>query len=125
MRTLQITATVTDNHELTIQLPPEIPAGNYQIVLVMEEQPIQKQRKPFKFPVDDYGPLLTDLSLALIQPLLEEAQIQAQQEIRQQQLEIAKELLKERSQDLLQFVKSLDLDAKQLRQTEVNLGYFP
>ncbi|WNZ26285.1 hypothetical protein HJG54_28000 [Leptolyngbya sp. NK1-12] len=63
MRTLQITATVTDNHELTIQLPPEIAPGNYQIVLVMEEQPTQKQRKPFKFPVDDYGPLLTELSL--------------------------------------------------------------
>jgi DNA sulfur modification protein DndD len=56
------------------------------------------------------------LPLALIQPLLEEAEIQAQQEVRQQQREIAKELLKERSQDLLQFVKSLDLDTKQLRQ---------
>ncbi|WNZ26287.1 DNA sulfur modification protein DndD [Leptolyngbya sp. NK1-12] len=56
------------------------------------------------------------LPLALIQPLLEEAEIQAQQEIRQQQLEIAKELLKERSQELLQFVKSLDLETKQLKQ---------
>jgi len=63
MRTLQITATITPDHELTIQLPPEIPAGDYQIVLVIEEQPIQAQRPPFKFPVDDYGPLLTELSL--------------------------------------------------------------
>lgn len=49
MRTLQLTATVTPNHELLVQLPPEIAAGNYQIVLVLEEQPIQepqKQRQP-------------------------------------------------------------------------------
>lgn len=63
MRTLQITATVTPDHELKVQLPAEIPAGEYQIVLVMEEQPILKQRKPFKFPVDDYGSLLTEPSL--------------------------------------------------------------
>jgi hypothetical protein len=63
MRTLQITATVTPDHELKVPLPAEIPAGDYQIVLVMEEQPTQKQRKPFKFPVDDYGLLLTELSL--------------------------------------------------------------
>ena len=63
MRTLQIAATVTPDRELKIQLPLEIPAGDYQIVLVMEEQPTQEQRKPFKFPVDDYGPLLTELSL--------------------------------------------------------------
>ncbi len=63
MRTLQITATITVDRELTIQLPPEIPAGDYQIVLVIEEQPTQAQRQPFKFPVDDYGSLLTELSL--------------------------------------------------------------
>lgn len=63
MRTLQITATVTQNHELTVQLPPEIPAGKYQIVLVMEEQPTQQSRQPLQFPVDDYGPWPTNLSL--------------------------------------------------------------
>ena len=63
MRALQMTAIVTPNHELTVQLPPEIPAGSYQIVLVIEEQPTQEKRKPFKFPVDDYGPWPVDLSL--------------------------------------------------------------
>jgi len=63
MRTLQITATISPDHELKIQLPPDIPAGDYQIVLVIEEQPTQKQRQPFKFPVDDYGPWPVDLSL--------------------------------------------------------------
>lgn len=63
MRTLQITATITPDRELKIQLPPEIPAGDYQIVLVLEEQPTQQPRKPFQFPVDDYGPWPVDLSL--------------------------------------------------------------
>jgi hypothetical protein len=63
MRTLQLTATITADRELKIQLPPDISAGDYQIVLVLEEQPTQEQRKPFQFPVDDYGPLLTELSL--------------------------------------------------------------
>jgi hypothetical protein len=63
MRTLQITATITPDHELKIQLPSDISAGDYQIVLVLEEQPPQKQRQPFQFPVDDYGPWLVDLSL--------------------------------------------------------------
>jgi hypothetical protein len=64
MRTLLLTATVTPDHELKIQLPPDILAGDYQIVLVLEEQPTLKQHKPFQFPVDDYGPLLTELSLS-------------------------------------------------------------
>ena len=63
MRTLQLTATITSDRELKIQLPPDISAGDYQIVLVLEEQPTQEQRQPFQFPVDDYGPLLTELSL--------------------------------------------------------------
>lgn len=63
MRTLQITATVSADHEIKIQLPPEIPAGDYQMVLVIEEQPIPAKRKSFKFPVDDYGPWPVDLSL--------------------------------------------------------------
>ncbi len=63
MRTLQITATVTDDHELKVQLPSEIPAGDYQIVLVMAEQPSQAPREPFQFPVDDYGAWPVDLSL--------------------------------------------------------------
>jgi hypothetical protein len=63
MRTLQLTARITPNHELKIQLPPDILAGDYQIVLVLEEQPTQKQHKPCQFPVDDYGSWPVDLSL--------------------------------------------------------------
>lgn len=61
------------------------------------------------------------LPLALIQPLLEQAEAQAQQEVRQQQLEVAKELLKERSQNLLQFVKSLDLETSQVKRIQTFL----
>ncbi|KAM3116314.1 DNA sulfur modification protein DndD [Phormidesmis sp. 146-33] len=61
------------------------------------------------------------LPLALIQPLLEQAQNQAQQEVRQQQFEVAKEFLQERSQNLLKFVKSLDLEAKQVKQIQTFL----
>lgn len=64
MRTLQVTATVTPNHQLTVQLPPEIPAGKYRIVLVMEEQPAPEAHQPLQFPVDDYGPWPADLSLS-------------------------------------------------------------
>ena len=62
------------------------------------------------------------LPLALIQPLLQQAQIQAQQEFRQQQFEVAKELLQERSQHLLKFVKSLNLETKQVRQIRTFLA---
>ena len=58
------------------------------------------------------------LPLALIQPLLQQAEAQAQQEVRQQQWLVAKELLEERSQKLLQFVKSLDLETKKVKQIQ-------
>ncbi|MBW4692618.1 MAG: DNA sulfur modification protein DndD [Lyngbya sp. HA4199-MV5] len=62
------------------------------------------------------------LPLALIQPLLQQAQSQAQQEVQQQQFEVAKALLQERSQRLLKFVKSLDLEAKQVKQIQTFLA---
>ena len=58
------------------------------------------------------------LPLALIQPLLQQAEAQAQQEVRQQQWSVAKELLEERSQKLLQFVKSLELELKKVKQIQ-------
>jgi len=58
------------------------------------------------------------LPLALIQPLLQQAVVQGQHEVRQQQLAIAQELLKERSQSLLQFVQSLDLETKHIKKIQ-------
>ena len=58
------------------------------------------------------------LPLALIQPLLQKAQTQAHQELRQQQFEAAREIIQERNQDLLTFIKSLDVDVKQLKKIQ-------
>jgi len=50
------------------------------------------------------------LPLALIQPLLKAAQSQIQTEVRYEQFQAAQELLQERNQHLLSFVKTLKLD---------------
>jgi hypothetical protein len=63
MKTIQTTALISPEHQLTIQVPPDIQAGEYEIVLVLAAKPAKKKRQPFKFPVDDYGLLLTELSL--------------------------------------------------------------
>ncbi|ASC69482.1 hypothetical protein XM38_004090 [Halomicronema hongdechloris C2206] len=64
MHTIQTKAAVTADHQLTLSLPPEIQAGEYQVVIVLEAQPRQPQtQQPLQFPVDDYGPWPTDLSL--------------------------------------------------------------
>jgi DNA sulfur modification protein DndD len=56
------------------------------------------------------------LPLALIQPLLRETEAQAQDEIEAQKFEVAKELLQARSKSLIKFVKTLDLEADQIKQ---------
>jgi DNA sulfur modification protein DndD len=58
------------------------------------------------------------LPLALIQPLLHQAQAQAKKEVQQQQLNVAKILLKERSKSLLQFIQLLHIETKKLKQIE-------
>ncbi|MEW6492603.1 MAG: hypothetical protein AB1589_08860 [Cyanobacteriota bacterium] len=63
MKTIQTTAIISPEHQLTIQVPPDIQAGEYEIVLVLEAKPARKKRQPFKFPVDDYGPWPVELSL--------------------------------------------------------------
>jgi len=62
------------------------------------------------------------LPLALLQPLLKQAQTQAQQEVKHQQFEFSRELLQERSQSLLKFIKSLDLETKQAKQIQTFLA---
>lgn len=56
------------------------------------------------------------LPLALIQPLLKEAQSQIQAEVRYEQFQAAQELLQERNQDLLSFVETLKLDSSAIEQ---------
>lgn len=69
MKTIETTVTVTEDGKLIMQLPPDIPPGEHQIVLVIDEKPApeksstNKERPPFNFPVDYYGPWPANLSL--------------------------------------------------------------
>ncbi|MFQ3636998.1 MAG: DNA sulfur modification protein DndD [Cyanobacteriota bacterium] len=83
----------------------------------------EKQLQQVRDSVDAHRAVLREIAagvlpLALIQPLLEEAEIQAQQEVRYQQWSVAQQLLAERNQRLLQFVRSLNLESQKLAQIE-------
>ncbi|MEQ8974126.1 hypothetical protein [Coleofasciculus sp. E2-BRE-01] len=69
MRTLETTVNVTSDGKITLQLPPDIPAGEYQVVLVLDQTIVPeasetpKKRPPLNFPVDSYGSWSPNLSL--------------------------------------------------------------
>lgn len=69
MLTIEATATLTPDGQLTIAVPPNalplgLPPGEHRVVLLIEEQPqTQKERPPLNFPVDSYGSWPDDLSL--------------------------------------------------------------
>lgn len=45
-------ATVTPDGKVTVQLPSTIPSGEYKLVLVIDETPInQEKRPPLDFPL--------------------------------------------------------------------------
>jgi hypothetical protein len=64
MRTIETTATVTNDGKMTVQIPPDIPEGEHRVVVVIEEQPVKKEKRPpLDLPAHDYGPWPADLSL--------------------------------------------------------------
>ncbi|MBI3798281.1 MAG: hypothetical protein HY268_15120 [Deltaproteobacteria bacterium] len=64
MRTIETTATVTSDGKLVLEVPPDIPPAEHQVVIVIEEQPIKKEIQSLaNFPVRDYGPWPANLSL--------------------------------------------------------------
>lgn len=65
MRTLELIGQVEPDGRLTVQLPSDIPPGEHQIVLVIDERPLtpSEARVLDDFPVDDYGPWPEGLSL--------------------------------------------------------------
>jgi hypothetical protein len=69
MKTIETIATVTTDGKITVQLPPDIPAGQHKIVIIIEEKPVaetvesQQKRSPLNFPVDNYGSWPENLSL--------------------------------------------------------------
>ena len=46
MTTIETTATVTPNGMLLIPLPSSIPTGRHRVVVVIDEQPIAKKKRP-------------------------------------------------------------------------------
>ena len=64
MRTIEITTLVTSDDKLTVQVPADLPEGEYRVVIVIDEQPIKKETQSLAdFPVRDYGPWPANLSL--------------------------------------------------------------
>jgi hypothetical protein len=58
MRTLELIGQVESGGRLIVQSPSDIPPGEHQIVLVIDERPLtpSETRSLDDFPVDDYGP---------------------------------------------------------------------
>ena len=69
MKTIETIATVTADGKITVQLPPDIPAGEHRIVVMIDEQPLveksqtKEKRPPLDFPVHNCGPWPENLSL--------------------------------------------------------------
>jgi hypothetical protein len=65
MRTLELIGQVERGGQLTVQLPSDIPPGEHQMVLVIDERPLtpSETHSLDDFPVDDYGPWPERLSL--------------------------------------------------------------
>ena len=64
MIVIQTKATVGPNRTLKVQLPDSLPVGEYDAVLVIDAvREATPQADLRDFPVDDYGTLLTDISL--------------------------------------------------------------
>ncbi|NMG22108.1 hypothetical protein [Brasilonema bromeliae] len=55
MKAITTIATVTEDGKITVQLPPDIPAGEHKLVVVIDEKPlvekqiIKEKRPPLKF----------------------------------------------------------------------------
>ena len=65
MRSIETTATVTSEGTLTVEIPRDIPLGRHQVVIVIDEQPMEHDHQGLlDFPVDDLGPWPENLSLS-------------------------------------------------------------
>ncbi|MBD2300658.1 hypothetical protein H6G80_05640 [Nostoc sp. FACHB-87] len=70
MKSIETIVTVTKDGKMTAQLPLDIPEGEHQVVIVIDEQPLVKKleskqkRLPLNFPVDNYGSWPENISLS-------------------------------------------------------------
>ncbi|NMG22109.1 hypothetical protein [Brasilonema bromeliae] len=61
MKVIETIATVTEDGKMTVQLPPDIPAGEHKVVVIIAKQPLPKKPEtkekhpPLNFPVDNYS----------------------------------------------------------------------
>jgi hypothetical protein len=64
MKTIDTTATVTEDNTLIAKVTSDISPGEHRVVLVIDENPAPKRsRQPLKFPADHYGAWPSNLSL--------------------------------------------------------------
>ena len=64
MRSIETTASVTVEGTLTVEIPRDIPLGEHRVVIVIDEQPVERyQQDLHDFPVDDLGPWPQNLTL--------------------------------------------------------------
>ncbi|UBF29266.1 hypothetical protein K9N68_16375 [Kovacikia minuta CCNUW1] len=65
MITIEEIATVTSDGKVTVQLPSTVPPGEHKLVLVIDEQPIIKEKSPpLDLPVISVGTWPANLSLS-------------------------------------------------------------
>lgn len=63
------TIAITADGKITLQLPADIPAGEHQVVVIIDEKlfvdkaQTKEKRLPLNFPVDSYGSFPENLSL--------------------------------------------------------------
>jgi hypothetical protein len=60
MRTIETIATVTPEHTLTIQLPPDIPPGDCRVVVVIENGKAEDTDKSLPFGIRPHNVGLVD-----------------------------------------------------------------
>ncbi len=64
MKTIETTATVSDNGSLTLQTPPEIVPGKHKVVVVVDEETVKtKKQRSIDIPVIHLGKWPEYLSL--------------------------------------------------------------
>jgi hypothetical protein len=57
MHRIETKATVTPDGILTVQVPPDVPPGEHQVVVLIDElSSEQVERPPLSFPSHDLGP---------------------------------------------------------------------
>jgi hypothetical protein len=63
VRTIQTTVRVEPGGTIAVSAPADLPAGDYRVVITLEAEGAGAGRPLPPFPVDDYGPWPSDLTL--------------------------------------------------------------